>query len=139
MEEDVMEFDLAVPQQADRPTGGRAALGTMAGLSFAALAAAVWSRLEHESWNFNETTSRNARIGIATTMLGAASIGAFATARKGTGMAAFIGAALGVAVSQVPLILDTELVAKRPVLGNLWQFGIPVATTVLAVNALPKI
>lgn len=135
MTEDALDFTPAPIANPDLPTGGRAALGAAAGLSFAMLAAAAWAKLEHDQWDPNIPT-RRARWGLAGAWLLGATAGASVAARPGTRYAAAVGTALGVVVTQVPLILDPAFVNNHPILGNIWQYGVPIAGAVLGVNAV---
>ena len=118
------------------PSGGRAALGTAAGLSFATLAAAAWSRLQEETWDPDPYPTRRSRARFAGILLAGSTVGAIVGSQKGTRKAAVVGGALGIVVSQIPLILDPAFVTRHPVLGNIWQYGLPVAGAVLGVNAV---
>lgn len=51
-------------------------------------------------------------------------------------MAAVIGTSLGVLVGQAPLFWDPFLIKRYPVMGNIWQYGVPIGGALLGVNAV---
>lgn len=120
------------------PVGGRAALGTLAGLGIATLVGAAWARIERDTWFVNRIGERDVRMKLAGGQLFLAPIGAASLARPGTRLAAGIGAAVGVVAGQMPLLLDPMLVQRFPILGNLWQYTVPIGATLLAINAVTR-
>ena len=118
------------------PKGGRAALGVVAGLGLATFAASAWARLERDTWRVNEIGSSSVRLKLAGVYLVAGAIGAGLGARPGTRMGAVVGTALGVIAAQAPILWDPFLIKRYPIMGNIWQYGVPIGGALLGVNAV---
>ncbi len=117
-------------------SGGRVGVGTAAALGFATLAAAAWSRIQRKTWKVNEIGDHKIRLKLAGAYLLTGMLGAGLAARPGTRRAAVVGTAVGVVAAQAPLIWDPFLIKRHPIIGNIWQYTLPVAGAVLGVNAV---
>jgi len=137
---EVLEDDMLDPwvEQNPLPIGGRAALGAAAGGVLAALAAAAFTRLRTGGWNYDQTygRNRNVRLRCAAFHLVAASAGAAITSPRPTRTAATIGTAIGVVLGELPFVLDPDLVAMHPVLGNIWIYALPIGGALIGANVV---
>ena len=134
--EEYAEFAVCNPEPEINPKGGQAALGVAAALGIATFAAAAWARLQLDTWKVNAIGSPSTRRKLAGAYLVAGGIGAGLAARPGTRAAAVIGTTLGVIVAQAPLLWDPFLIRRYPVMGNIWQYGVPIGGALLGVNAV---
>lgn len=123
------ELSVAI-RNPDLPNGGRAAVGTLSGIAFTALAIEAYEQLSKK----DTEPSRKYRATIAALYLVAGATGAAAASPPGTKRAAATGAAVGVALSQAPIICAPRLLEDHPVLDWIWQLGIPTAMAVLGAN-----
>ena len=130
----ILDMSLSQPPLPPPARGARAALGTAAGLGVGALAAAAWARLEYGVWDPNKLTTREHRLKIAGMLVAGSILGTSMGARAGTRAKAVTGAIIGNVVAQIPALLDPALIRNNPIIGNIWQFGLPLAGAVIAVN-----
>ena len=133
---DEIVFEDAVAIANPLPVGGRAVLGTATGLSIAALGAAAWSRMTRDSWRIDTAATPSTRWKVAAAHAAAAGLGTAVAAEPGTKTASTVGAVVGTALGQLPFLIDPLLLVRHPILGNIWQYGLPLGGALFGANVV---
>lgn len=136
--DEILTADIDDPwvEENPAPIGARAALGAGAGLGVAALGVAAWSRLARGTWRYDTFDTRPARWRSTGVHAAAATLGTAIAAPSGTKLASTIGTTLGVMLGQLPFILDPHLLLRHPALGNIFQYGMPIAGALVGANVV---